>query len=389
MRLAECIRKDGKILLVLLALPILVQLGLCYFFRGIYIENIPFGIANLDNSSLSRTIVQSFENHPGLDVNYYAASEIELQEAIKAKKITGGIIIPDNFSRDLSQKKIPKVILLIDGTNLLLANNAQGYSSAILGTFNAQLQLNIFEGKNMLPQAAKEAMAAFSFKERTLYDPQLSYMCYIAYIATLLIIQFFYLIIYLLPALMEEKRFLAGNTISLKALIPRGKPLLARIGTMWLTICISSVTGLCLCGRIYGLPVRGNILAYFILMIIFLLALTVMGLVFISFLHKQNYTYFVEVYSIFYTLFILTSGAVWPEYMMPAGFFRVVKCIWPYVHVANAWKYLSLKGIGWDRLWPYIRNGLCFSFIWLNIAVFLHTFKIYRKQKNTLADEKG
>ncbi|TEB07954.1 Inner membrane transport permease YbhR [Pelotomaculum schinkii] len=386
MKLAECISKDGKLLLVLLAIPILVQLGLCYFLGGVYIENIPFGIANLDNSSLSRTIVQSFENHPGLDVNYYAVSEIELQDAIKAKKIIGGIIIPNNFSQDLSQKKMPKVILLIDGTNLLLANNAQGYSSAILGTFNAQFQLNIFEGKNMLPQAAKQAMAAFAFKDRTLYDPQLSYMCYLTYVATLLIIQFFYLIIYLLPALIEEKKFLANDKISLKVLILRGKSLLVRTGTMWITICISSFTGLCLCGRIYSLPVRGNILAYFILMIIFLLALTVMGLVLISFLNKQNYTYFVEFYSIIYTLFILTSGAVWPEYMMPAGFSQVVKCIWPYIHVANAWKYLSLKGIGWDILWPYIRNGLLFSIAWLVIAIFLHAFKIYRKKKNPLAN---
>lgn len=61
MKIAEFIRKDGKLLLVLLAIPIIVQLGLCYFFGGIYIENIPFGIANLDNSSLSRTIVQGFE----------------------------------------------------------------------------------------------------------------------------------------------------------------------------------------------------------------------------------------------------------------------------------------------------------------------------------------
>lgn len=379
MKLTECLHKDWIMLVVMFILPIGVPLLMCYFFSGIYVDNIPFGIANLDNSSLSRSIVRGFEDHPGLDVNYYAASEADLQDAIREKIIYGGIIIPDNFSLDISQKKAPKAVLLIDATNLIIANNALGYSSAILGTVNAQYQLSFLEGKNMLPQAAGQSMASFSIGERILYDPQLSYMCYLLYIVGPLIIQFFYLIFYLLPVFIEEKKLISADEISLKVIAGRGRSLLMRITVMWAMICVSSFIGLCLSGMIFSLPVRGNVLAYFGLMIILLLNLTVMSLVLISFLNERNFTYFVEFYSIINILFVLTSGAVWPEFMLPAGFSQVVKSVWPYIHAALPLKLLNLKGSGWNILWPYMRDGLCFAFFWLVIAISLHGFKIHRR----------
>lgn len=381
MKLMECIRKDNKMLVNLFMLPIIVPLILCYVFGGIYPENIPFGVADLDNSSLSRSIVQGLENHPGLDVSYYTTSQTELQDSINDKKVNGGIIIPANYSLDLSQKKAPKAILLADGTNLMLANNALGYCSAVLKTFNAQFQLSFFEGNNMLPQTAKQKMASFSIGERVLYDPQMSYLCNLIYIVNPLVIQMYFLNLFILPAFIEEKKVLAQDKISLKRIVSRGKPLLMRIGIMGTVISIANFIGFCIAGLFYGIPVKGTLLAYFVLMMVFLLALAVMGLVLMLFINERNYSYFVGFYSIVYVLFILTSGAVWPDYMMPKGFYPVVKSIWPYAHVALPMKFLSLKGIGWDVLWPYIRDGLCFTFCWLMIAISLHALKLHRKQK--------
>jgi len=377
------LKKDKKFLLMLFVIPIAVIPLLSYFFSSIYIENINYGIVNLDDSSLSRSIVQGFENHQGLNACYYTSSPEKLQDAIYSKEISGGIIIPEGYAQDIKEKKSPKAIVLVDATNLMIGNNAVGYSSAVLGTYNAGYQLKVLEGKNMLPQTATKTIGTFSLVDRTLYDPQLSYLTYIMYIVIPLIVQLFYLNSYLLPALIEEKESFDGIKITGKGIMERVRRLVPRLLLMWLTIGTSTLAGLLIANVLFGLPMRGNLLAHYVMITLFLLSLTIMGFVLISFLSSKNYHYYVEVFAIIYILFILTSGAVWPEYMMPAGFMTVVRMLWPYAYVANPMKFLYLKGIGWDILTPYIVDLLVFCLAWLVIAVCLNSILLYRK-KNTL-----
>ncbi len=378
MNVLQILRHDWKKLLVFLILPGMLPVIMCWFFSLVFVENIPFGVANLDDSALSRQIVQSFENHPGLDVVYYASSETELQAAIAEKKITGGIIIPGDYGQEIGSQEKSKILMIIDGTNLLVANNALGYASGILGTFNARCLVSVFEAQSVLPSAASQNVTSFSYVERILYDPQLSYMTYLVYIIVPLFIQFFYLNNFLLPLLIKEKAVLLSRQASWKCFASRMAPLAVRIAAMWIAICISSSMGLSLAGRIFGLPVRGNLLAYFVLLMTFLLAITIMGLVLASFLNESNFSYFVEFYLIINMMFVMTSGAIWPEYLLPPGFAAVVKGVWPYILIANPLKFLCLKGSGWELLLPCIARLLYFAAVWMFIAVFIYASKIYR-----------
>ena len=380
MKLKEIVQRDKKWLLTLIIFCILAPLALNYVY-GIYIENLPFGVVNLDDSSLSRSIVSGFESHPGLKVSFYGTSENELEEAIKAKKITAGMIIPDDFYQDLLKKKEPRILLLIDGTNLLTGRNALGYSSAILETFNAQFRLNYLEGENMLPQAARQKLANFTFTERILYDPLLSYPSYVIYIVELYLIQMFYVFFYLLPLLVEEKKALFEQRSAWKDIKQRCKNLLARLGVMGITINISSFIGLGLCNVFFSLPLRGSILIYFIFMAVFLLALTAVSLAISYFINERGAVYCAEIYLITGLVVILTSGAVWPEYMMPGGMPQMVKIIWPYIHAALPFRFFNLKGLGWDLMLPYIWHCILYAFCWLAIGISLYSFKIYRRQK--------
>ena len=76
-----------------------------------YTEDIPFGILDEDRSSLSQSIVKQFGINPSLDIVYYADSEQDLKQAILDKKIEAGVMIPENFSRDMSLKKSPQAVI--------------------------------------------------------------------------------------------------------------------------------------------------------------------------------------------------------------------------------------------------------------------------------------
>lgn len=58
----------------------------------------------MDNSSLSRTIIEELKKSPGVNINYYADSQEELQQAIKEKKVSGAMVIPKDFNKDVVKR---------------------------------------------------------------------------------------------------------------------------------------------------------------------------------------------------------------------------------------------------------------------------------------------
>ena len=99
-----------------------------------YTENIPFGILDEDRSSLSQSIVKQLGINPSLDIVYYADSEQDLKQAILDKKIEAGVMIPGNFSRDMSLKKSPQAVIFADCSNIITGGGAVGAASSVLGT---------------------------------------------------------------------------------------------------------------------------------------------------------------------------------------------------------------------------------------------------------------
>lgn len=353
--------------------PILFIFALGLIFSKIYVEEIPMGILDLDNSSTSRTIVKQFEESPKLKVVYYAQSDAELNEAIKTNKVKVGFIIPHNFSKDANTMKAPKTILLIDETNIVIGNNALSYGSEILNTLNAKIQLNVLEANNVVPYAAQKSISSLSFTERTLYDPQLSYMRYLMYAMIGLVIQQVY-IGAVAPMLIEEKL----NMMKMKLRSKKGYRKLAKIFVKVLVFAVLAGVGasgsLYIGGKYFDLPLRGNLLYYFMILGVFLLDLTAIAFVF-SFIFDAidqcvRFSMFLSVPT------FLTAGYVWPEYMMPPHFFEVVKKLWPLVYFVNPLKTMNLKASDITVILPYIQGGIYYALFWLPIGIGLYMFKI-------------
>ena len=109
MNIWELIRIDLQRHLMYLIVPIVAALVLGAMYSHTYADNIPMGIVDLDESSLSRNIIQQFSIHPGLTIESYPASEAEAYEEILTGKIKGAVIIPRDFYKDVLQTKSPNV----------------------------------------------------------------------------------------------------------------------------------------------------------------------------------------------------------------------------------------------------------------------------------------
>lgn len=90
MKFLRLLNEEKKNIISFFAAPIIGILLVSFVYSKVFVENIPFGVVDLDNSSLSRNIVQQLKNHPGLKISYYTDSEVELENAIKKKQVNGG-----------------------------------------------------------------------------------------------------------------------------------------------------------------------------------------------------------------------------------------------------------------------------------------------------------
>lgn len=389
MRVLRFIARDKKSIISLSLVHIIIVVFVCSVFSKIYIENIPFGIADMDNSSLSRTIIQQLKNSPGLNISYYADSQAELEEAIKEKKVNGGIVIPKGFNKDAVKMKSPSLALLIDETNMVVGSNIYAYGNTVIGTVNAGFQLNVFQGKNMLPDIAKKTITSFSYGERILYETQLCYMRYLIYTLVPYLIQGTFLMTFLVPALIKNRKKLNLINIKSKGGLRNILILLARILMIMIVTIISSFIGLCILDKYFGLPLRGNIFEYFALMFVFLIDITAMGFFFAAFI--DNMIYFVQFFGMINIVTFLTSGVPFPEYMMPGRLSLIIKSLWPFMNVALQFKSLNLKGIGWDIILPYIKNGILYALVWLPIGMGLYFARIglYKYKNKRIANSEG
>lgn len=374
MRFLRFLARDKKSIIALSLLHIAIVILVCSVFSKVYVENIPLGIADMDNSSLSRTVIEQLKKSPGLNVSYYVDSQEELQQAIKEKKISGGMVIPKDFNKDAIKKKSPSIALLIDETNIVIGNNLYAYCNTVIGTINAGFQLKVFEGKNMMPYTASKAVATFSYSERTLYEPQLSYMRYLIYSLVPYLIQGAFLMTFLVPTLIASRRQLNFTNIKSKDGIKNLLIFLARILMIIIVAVLSSFIGLCILGKYFYLPLRGNIFEYFALTFMFLIDITAMGFVLAAIF--DNLIYFTQFFTMINIVIFLSSGVPFPDYSMPNGLSKIITSIWPFMNVALPLKFLNLKGIGWDIILPYIKNGIIYALAWFPIGIGLYVSRI-------------
>ncbi len=358
---------------IIIGLPVFFTCLFCVVFSKVFVEQIPFGVLDLDNSSTSRTVIRQFEDHPGFKIVYHAQSNDELNEKIKTEKIAAAIIIPKNFGKDVQEMKAPKTILLIDETNIVVGNNALSFGSAILNTLNAKIQLNVLEGNNMIPYLAQQSVGSLSFTERILYDPQLSYGKYLIYGLIAVLIQQSYLAV-LTPILITEK----SNIVKMKL---RSKQGIKKLGFFSLRIILCSLcayigaaVSLYCAGKYFNMPLRGTLVNYFKLITVFIIDLTAVGFLFSIIFNKIGD--FNRLSMCLSVPTFLTAGYSWPEYMMPTGFSHIVKAIWPIIYVAEPLRAISLKASGTNVILPYINGGIHYALFWLPVGVLLYVIKI-------------
>ena len=164
--------------LILLFIPMLFTVMFGEVMSPVFVQNIPIAIYDMDGSTNSRIVVDSFYDCPVFRVteNYDSYSEIE--DRILSGDICGAVILPEGFGKALKAKTGTGAEILVDGSNFLISNNLQLYASTILVTMNAGIQINLLEAGGMVPYSAEQSVYTLNLADRAVFNPLLGYFIF-------------------------------------------------------------------------------------------------------------------------------------------------------------------------------------------------------------------
>ncbi len=335
------ILRDPRSLLMALALPLLMILLFGYALT-LDVDRIPTIIYDRDNTPESRELISRFQGSRYFQILGAASSYGAIERGIDKSTCMLGVVIPEEYARNLLSGRDVQVQLLLDGSDSNTASIAQGYASALVQSYTLDLRSaaqNRRAGGRLAPP--------IDGRLRIWYNAELRSKNYVVpgLIALIMMI-----IASLLTSLTIAREWEMGTMEQLlstpvrPAEIVLGK-MLAFFALGLVDMIITIVVGV----LIFEVPLRGSILFLAVTGCVFLIGALCWGILLSAMTRSQLLAYQLGMLSSFLPAFLL-SGFVFAIENMPLPI-QAVSLVFPTRYFVTILKGIFLRGVGMDVLW--------------------------------------
>lgn len=360
-------KKLGLMILFFVGFPFLAM-----WFTGVYnseyVDDVPIAILDQDNSSLSREITHYFNQDERFRVTYEVSDQAELQRLIDERKVYMGVCIPPHLADSINAGQQTSILVLTDGTNMIISNNVYAGAATIIQTVSAGASIKVIEGKDaVIEDTAEHVALSFRFEERMLYDPKMTYMNYLIY--GILAVVFQQLMLSAMATLLSRN---PEEVAQKDTVIQIG----AKIIVSGLLLMISGGFAIFLMHTKFPLIYRGHVGTALLLTTLFAIAISAPGIWLFSITKKK--TRFTQVAYMLSLPTFLTCGYVWPAEQMPILLRYVAKILWPLMNYARVFDEVMIKGLPFSAVIGNILGLILYSIIFLPLAIwcFKKQFKL-------------
>ena len=343
------IKKEMNIytLIVIFAIPFIVNMIFGYQFKADQIQNVSMAIYDEDNSSLSRMIVNQFIEDEMFEVNYFLDNKEDMQRLFDDSRVKIGLILPKDFGKDVMNAEAPKVLMVYDGSHIPIVSAAKSKASEILATLKIGMSMKVIEAKLNLPHDIAEKTAlAVSFKSKYLYNPTKSYRAFLN-------------IGMVMAAVQTGLALIVATAINYGMLTRKKKDRIASFFGKFIFFVLagwsSFVLELWINWKLFGVPFRGNFEdAVFLSLLLatavtsFCMMLASFCVMFSVFIRIKQSILLVAVAIVFVPNSIMV-GVTYPVIGMPK-FYQVIANYYPFYHYSENIREILLKGRGLDTM---------------------------------------
>ncbi|MFA7657843.1 MAG: ABC transporter permease [Candidatus Gastranaerophilaceae bacterium] len=181
--------KDPGSLLIMVIGVFMYSLFYTIPFANQILRDVPIGVVDFDNSSLSRELIRDLDSNEFIKI---ASRPIDVNEAkteFYANKIRAYIVIPEDFEKDIFRGGNSYIASFEDSAYLIVYKQVSTGILTTASSLGAKLEIGKFMKKGFSKQQAMSVKLPFEFIQIPLYNPAGSYENYIYPLVLILILQ--------------------------------------------------------------------------------------------------------------------------------------------------------------------------------------------------------
>ena len=335
-------RRDRSMIGFIFIAPIVQLLLLGYAVTG-DIKHISTAVYDQDRSATSREFVQRFIQSGYFDYNYYLSGENQINYLLDSGKAQFVLVIPYNFTKDLSRGRPTQVQTLYDGSDANTARVIGGYADAIIGQYSAAITI---QRLNRL-RTVIARVPSVDGRLRVWYNPELKSVNFLipGLLTTILL---FVTTTLTSTAIVKEKELGTLEQLIVTPISPL-ELMIGKTVPFLLVGVIELILGISVALFWFHIRLAGNILLLFILSILFLLTTLGLGTLISTLSHTQQESSLTGVF--FLLPAMMLSGFIFPIANMPR-IIQLFTYLDPLRYYLEIVRGIFLKGSGLNYLWP-------------------------------------
>lgn len=325
------------------------------FFKAGLPENLPVGVLDLDNSSLSRNFCRQLDaTQMGKVIKYEDFTTA--RDAMQTGEITSLCVIPQGMNEEVNANRRPVFTYYVN--TLYLIGGALSYKNILtmVTLTGGAVQREVLRAKGYSEDAIMGLIQPIVVDEHKIGNATTNYGVYLNNIILpgLLALSIVFVLIY---ALGSELRYGTSKELMETA---DGSMAAALIGKLLPYTLIYLVLGLGLDLLLFGVcryPLNGSILNMMLAMVVFILANEAVAVTLVGLLPTLRYS--LSIAALFAILGFSFSGFTFPVEAMPVAL-QGVSCLFPLRFYYLIYVQEAMFGVGFAGWWQYIVYMLLF-----------------------------
>ena len=333
---------DPKTKGIIIGLPI-VQLLIFSNAATMEVQNIDVVALDRSKSVESRELLSRFENSPRFRNFYYVENEQDFKKKLDEQKVQIGLMINNDFARDIKSGSIAEVQVIADGRQTNSASIASGYASQIIAAYGTEIN----PSHQPFPTRGEGASigAGINPSIRNWFNPNLEYKWYILTVIVAMLSLVTTLILTALSIARERELGTFDQLIVSPLSSPEillGKSIPPLIIAMLLTMVMTGIVIL-----FFHIPFAGSVILFLVSIFISLLAIVGVGLYISSICNTQQQA--ILSVMTFMMPAVLLSGFISPIEDMPV-FLQYLTWLNPVRFFMVLTRGIFLKGMGLEEV---------------------------------------
>ncbi len=344
--------RDKRTLLIMYGMP-LMQIVLFGFALTSEVKNINVVVVDNAKDIQSEKLINKFEASTYFNIHEQQIAYPALEHEFKKGKIKAAIIFPENFGKDINNTGAAQIQIISDGSEPNVAKTLTQYIASITADYQQELNINLQPGIMIIPEI------------RMLYNEEgngsLNFVPGVMALILMIICTALTSV-----AVVREKE-LGTMEILLVSPFESMMVLLAKAIPYLVLSLVNLIFILLLSVYLMDVPMRGSIVLFFVLSMLFIFTSLAIGLVISNSTDSQQVALLISMIGMLLPTIIFT-GFLFPLENMPK-FFQVISNIVPAKWYYTGVKSIMLKGLGFSYVWKEMAILLCMSVVLLTIAI--------------------